>query len=824
MVPRSLRFLLGTSLVLTFLSNAVAQDAVKGKDAPAIEPAKPDETILPGEEYRQFFKPPKTVPEFWAAIQFEIEVGKYDLAARLLRGLMERKPTEKELVDLEEKVGMAPFLNLRNIPTWVVVPPYDEEFYLKQINVLKKDLDNLDKVIKLREDMEKAGKAHRDADSRNKQAFIDVEDLIKQVEKAVRKHLSDPVRIARYVKNLTASPEEREFALKELYRSGALVVPYLVKELRSAGAEDRLPILYALSRLSRETVPPMLAALDSNDPQLLQDLIDVLLKRKATEAVPYLWYLSASAAQSPEVRRKATNALSQFLGLHPTNLPPAKAALTREAERYYQHQVGFADPRAVPLWRWDGQNVTLTIVPATKAEEYYGLHFAGQALSLDPTYQPAQVVLVSLVLDKTYEDQGLAKPLAQSAPVVHELLATTSPELLNVVLDRALSEKRMPVILGCIRTLGQLADVRANRPNGKGASALVQALNYPDRRVHFAAAEALLNIPGTAFSQQTTRIVEILRRSVAAEPAARGVPRVLVGYFNPDLANRVADAVKLAGYEAVKVNTGRELMRRLNEAADIDVILMDEALPDPGLSSLLAQIMLDRNSGRIPILLTAGRDREDRLKRYVAPYKTVTVIPSGFALDPQDLQVLLGQRTVDPGNPPLTEAEIKEHGEKALRYLARLAKGEPAGFDIRPAADVVAKALHSGRFSPEGQLAGVELLARVPGTKAQAELANVVLDARAPVNVRLTANAELIRHVQQYSPTLGAEVIGQLTALQAQPDTDANLRASLALLLGSLRPDARTAGERLLRFRPPLPPAPPLPPMNPEEKKDEEKK
>ena len=62
--------------------------------------------------------------------------------------------------------------------------------------------------------------------------------------------------------------EEHDFALKELYRSGGLVVPYLIDELQSAPPEQRLTVLDALRRLGPETVPPLYAVLDSNIPAL----------------------------------------------------------------------------------------------------------------------------------------------------------------------------------------------------------------------------------------------------------------------------------------------------------------------------------------------------------------------------------------------------------------------------------------------------------------------------------------------------------------------------------------------------------------------------
>ena len=70
------------------------------------------------------------------------------------------------------------------------------------------------------------------------------------------------------------------------------------------------------------------------------------------DAVPYLWRLTTEG-QPEAVRQKATRILADFLNMPPSKLLPAKIALTRLAERYYQHKVLFADPKAVAVWRWD---------------------------------------------------------------------------------------------------------------------------------------------------------------------------------------------------------------------------------------------------------------------------------------------------------------------------------------------------------------------------------------------------------------------------------------------------------------------------------------
>src|SRR5262249_62206287 len=107
-----------------------------------------------------------------------------------------------------------------------------------------------------------------------------------------------------------------------------------------------------------------------------------------------------------------------------------------------------------------------------------------------------------------------------------------------------------------------------------------------------------------------------------------------------------------------------------------------------------------------------------------------------------------------PGAPRLTEAERKEYAEKALRWLARMARGETPGYDARPAGDSVLNALHQPNLSKEAVLAAVEIAGRLPGPRPQTELANVVMETTRPIEVRKAAAQELVRHLQTHGLAL----------------------------------------------------------------------
>src|SRR5262249_5006996 len=130
-----LRLSIGVGFLVALLAYASAQDK-PAPDKPA--PDKPEQPEKPEkgetkkgvpreEDYREFFKTPETTQEFWDALQFELGVGRPDLAARLLRELIKRNPTDEELVQLNEKVGPAAFLRLRTVPRWSADPKVNEQ-------------------------------------------------------------------------------------------------------------------------------------------------------------------------------------------------------------------------------------------------------------------------------------------------------------------------------------------------------------------------------------------------------------------------------------------------------------------------------------------------------------------------------------------------------------------------------------------------------------------------------------------------------------------------------------------------------------------------
>jgi hypothetical protein len=871
----TIRIGLGAGLLVALLTFAAAQDK-PGPDKPVAGKGDAKKADVLG-EYPEYFTRPQTVAQFWEAIQFELELGKRELAARLLHEMLKVAVNDQELVELEQKVGNTAFLRLRLIPKWSDDPKL------------------------------------------NAQAIKDADELNAKVSQALQKILGDRTRILRFIRDLNGDREDRDFATKELYRSGALAVPVLVSELQSTKGEEHQAILSLLPRLAPETVPPLIAALDIDDNNLRVELIDVLEKRGAREAVPFLWYYAGSPRFPDRVRSRATQALAYLTGTERARLPTAPVALTREAERYYHHQVPLDN---VAVWRWDDKAKDLVkglpgqpIVPPSRAEEYYGLRFAREALDIDPLYLPAQQVFLSLLLEKGAERAGsLDKPLPAD---VRELAATVNPDLVIAILERALDEHRLPVVLGAVRALGDLAETRALRPTGHGEPALVRALSYPDRRVQMAAVEALLRIPASPSPTAAGRVVDVLRRFAAIDPQPRAKPVLLLGFAEAPTADAIEKAARQVGFDVEKLASGNAVLTRLKRSADVDALLIGTQLPDPGLAQLLAQLREDPSFGGLPLwlvipwdsqeslkerqylieedlrafrrrkqalveerarteanylsakgnaanpfkirldridkelesytqekedvflaarkaverqLLSAPPARELALRRLLEHYRNTWLLPESAARDPGFLRRALAVPLADAAARPLTEAERKTYAERSLYWLGRMARGEVAGYDISPAADALYRALAASGLKDEALVAAVEATGRLPalrgGDRPQRELATVVLDAKRSAAVRGAAASELLRRIQRYSPALTRPEVQSLEALRNAAGTDPKLREAVALVIGATRPDARLTGERLKGFeeRPPAAPPKEEKPAAPKEEKPKEDK
>jgi len=458
---------------------------------------------------------------------------------------------------------------------------------------------------------------------------------------------------------------------------------------------------------------------------------------------------------------------------------------------FRSHRISLTAGVPTTVWQWNGNTLIARDLSAVQAEEFFGLLFAREALELDPTYSPAQIVFLSLAVDKAFERSRPGEPLAKSAPAVQVLLDGAGSDLVIAVLETALKDGRVGVVLNAVRTIAAQSAVAAVRRDSASGPVLLRALNYPDRRVQIAAANAILGMPQELQPVASARVVEILRRTASGEAVAQAL------IADPDRVRgeAVAAAVGQTGFAPVVVRTGREVFRRLNDSADIDLVLVHSSIADPQLAYFIAQLRASLNDGLIPIIVMTPSSRVVSVERLCASYRNVAVLQETGA--PATFQRAFAAALTASFGHPLTDSERRDDASRAMEWLALIARGEVRGYDARAAAPAVIKGLHSADLVNFA----VEAAGSLPGPEMQRELAALVLDQNQQEPLRSKASHELCRHIQSFGLSLETVQIKNLEDLWAST-VDAKLKASVALVLGSMRPSSALNGARLLRFQP----------------------
>jgi CheY-like chemotaxis protein len=567
--------------------------------------------LASGQNDSEYYATPKTAPEFWRAAQFEIRTGSFERAAERIKGLLDLNPDDKTFFELVDRPppgtqgGVAQFLRLRNIPRWYPADP-------------------------------------KGGDKRNDEAKANVETLIGKITTAVEKELSNPDRIRRYANALSGGPEESTFALNELRRSGKAVPPIIAAMLTEKLPEEtRSAILAAIPLLGADTVPGFLVYLPVAESTVQVELIDALRARgdyrtltlqADTDPVPTLWYLNGKADSPELVKSRAHNGIVAALLRDPASerdpeLRSAPGQLTEYARRFYDDVSnlpklpgdagGQADHN---VWVWDGKTLKEVGMTRQQAVEHYGLRYARWALDIQPGYERAQRIFLGLAIEHVALRGGGGRSLAKVAPDLYAALATAPFAMLSDLLDESMRDKKTPVVLAVVRILGERTEGKASRPVGKpGEKAatperdlrpglLIKALDYPDPRVQFAAADAILKVPGTAAHGRNAQIVKILAATVAGNPDDGAKQKAIIGDPDPVRADGLAALLQRVGFDVEVVRTGRQMMRRLQDKADVDLVLIDRHIADPMLADLLPQLRADYRARTLPIMLVASSE------------------------------------------------------------------------------------------------------------------------------------------------------------------------------------------------------------------------
>lgn len=536
-------------------------EAAEPTSPEATEPATPEaaeaaEEIAPPKN-SIFVTEPKSPDELMDAISLTFEIARLDATKIYLKQLLALKLDEQELSRLRRKHGPALYLQMAN----------QKELHPESLQ------------------------------------------LLEQSNAAFAKQVGDPQQIQLRVKELQGDPDTREAAFTELRGIGVIALPGILQEFYKTEDPKLQEMLgKLLVGIGRPGVRPLIGALETDSTVLLLAVIRALEQIGDRRTAEHLWYFSAAPSQPAVIHAAAQRALQRLvpeLGgsvLEATSPADQLRKLTRQYYRGEEVDRDFFEEE-VTIWHWDAgvETIVPTTVSPSEASMLLALKFGKEALELAPQDEELQTVYLTGTLDRAIVDEEGVYQLPEGKGSVFEAGLKAGAEKISRVLEIALDDRRIRAAVAACRILAKNGSPRQLQMHSGRLPALVLALNDPNPRVQYEAAQAIVQINPSAKFPHSPRVVQILGRALVSE--VKSSWNALIVDPSLDRGTGIMGMVRTLGAESQLATTGAAAFEDASSGAPPDFILLNVAVGRWGLTETLSNLRADVRTARIPVVL-----------------------------------------------------------------------------------------------------------------------------------------------------------------------------------------------------------------------------
>ena len=399
----------------------------------------------------------------------------------------------------------------------------------------------------------------------------------------------------------------RQAAVNKLVAEhGEFAVPALAAILGdSDNVEGQIHAISVLSQLHSVAVLPLIESLKSSNDLAVQNAAAALNLIGDARALPMMTHLanddrvniSTIAKKFVQKKQGRGDALSQLLS---------------QSNSYLQGNVPVGGFSAV-VWTLVDDKLVATDVPALLYPSELAKSVASDAArinpqSLDARSAVAAANLMQASLIETSIAQG-EETVASMAPVASELkiaALASGVDALRGALDAGVKQSLAPVAIGAISVLrdGEIMDQI-------GESSLLAALNSSDKRVKYAAAEAIVAASRGSSVPSLSSVVDVLAQAVTEEKVN------LIQVIVPDAGARgqveIANADR--GYSYASDASAVEGQLSLLNNPSLDVVVINEILPDGLPEDVIGNIKKDGRMANTKIVIVT-KDESAAAERF----------------------------------------------------------------------------------------------------------------------------------------------------------------------------------------------------------------
>lgn len=601
-----------------------------------------------------------------------------------------------------------------------------------------------------------------------------------KAERGVRSR--DDAAIRALVDTATSSSADhgaRQKAVNTLVmQHGEFAVPALVEKLANADDVDgNIHAIYTLKQLGSVAVVPLIEVLQSSKEILVQNAAAALRQIGDTRAAGAMAHLATDSREGVSRIAKAFLADKGITG-RDVDL------LLSEGRRYLRGVLPYAGSDVV--WTLTDDKLVATDVNPLLYSVELAKASAAAALRIEPTNPDATSLLAqanlaqsNLIQTSIAQGDEAMKPLE---PVAAELkiaaLATGLPAL-RAALDAGVQQGLTAVAMGAIDALAT-----AETADTVGQSSLVRALDSTDKRVKYAAAEALVRATGGIKMPSVDRVVAVLAEAVA-EQSVRTI-HLIDPSHDPKGHDLAKDAGGLSNMAVAADASAVAGMGSLLNNPNVDVVVINQILPDALPEDVIGNIKKDPRMANTKIVIVA-KDVEAAKAWFKDTIHGVLQAP----LNNADLVAEVNRVLEGSANPSGVRAEAYAKG--ASEALLAVAANKLA---IDGALDSLQKQL--GRSDAVAVPAARSL--GLAGTNGQLDPLVAAMQGGASVEVKKAAAEAIGSILLRSAEACPAPVVDALVAVVSS-GAEVVVRTAAAGALGSAKLDAAKSAEIFQKLR-----------------------
>jgi len=568
---------------------------------------------------------------------------------------------------------------------------------------------------------------------------------------AAAKRDRDPKRLTQLINDLESpSAAARNAAKIDLSMTGEEgVVATLEAFARQSDPQKRQKLAAGIVAMNPSAVDPLLAMLSTSDATLRRDVIRILKEMNVSLAKPFV---AGEMSTADEERL-----LDEAIGA------------SKRGMRFF----AVDENDAAAIWQWDDTSKKLVAAryPIQDAQIVWAARLAVEYARVRPDMRLAHCQALVLGLEADAITGG------RRSPAMEQLLAAADGDLLNMVLHAAMKHDFIESAVAAAEFLGKQGDMAVLFAAAPNPAPLARALEFPNRRVRFAALAAIMTLDPQAAFPGASRVPETLgyfttgaaeRRAVVAMPVA-------------DHATTLAGRLTATGIEAEPATRGAAAVALAQQSSDLELVLVDMDIHGSGVRDVIYALRTNPATGHVPIGVLATSDRLDAAHNLADQHERVVAFPRPQT--DEALAELLERLKAVSGREQVTPEERAAMAGQSLTWLGQLLAREHTFYDLRRQAPVVEAALYLPAMTGKA----VEALALVGTPSSQRSLVDFASHLTVPIEARRQAAEAFAKSVGMHGILLTEdEILEQYDRYNSSAALDADTQQVFGSLLDAI--------------------------------------